>query len=313
MPKVTLRPGGINIAVPGPSNPLPPRSAIAGWTEGAARRNRQFLQSIDLEQVTGHGFFYTLTLRDLPPSSADWGRMIKAWLCWLRDHGVARFHWVIEFQRRGVPHLHVVAYWDTADDPLAPFLAVDHWLKLSAPYGSLPIGQSVVHCDQRVELLRYMAKHSARSVEHYQRRRGDMPEGWQTTGRLWGASRSWPTSTEAFEVNERAFWLLRRLTRSYRIAQARKRLARARRSGDPSACVAARRSLTSSRSCLRCPNRAHSRVRPLALWIPEGVSWAFLGLLLDDPASDVERSSTPARPSETADIGEGRAGVLLPA
>ena len=301
MPQITLRPGGANASVPGPGNPNPPkRTEITGWSSGAARRNRQFLQSIDLQAIrpeTDLGFFCTLTVRDCPPSAEDWARLVNSWLKRMTRLGMVRYHWVIEMQARGVPHLHAVLYWDRLDlrarirdgmdwdGQLEPLYA---WLDLAEPYGAQERAQRVEKCDDRVELLRYVAKHSARTAEHYQRRPGDMPEGWRKTGRLWGASRapSWPTSTFRFEVDERTFWRYRRLIRGYRVAEARKRLATARHHGKAD-LVSERRTLASSRRCLRSNRKSHSRVKPSSLWIPEGVSWAFLEHLRQEPAADI--------------------------
>lgn len=288
MAKITLSPHGLKAAVPGPGNPNPPkRGAITGWSIGAARRNRDWLQSVDLAAVHGVGFFYTLTVRDLPASAEEWARLVDTWLKWIVRHGATRYHWVIEFQRRGVPHLHVVAYWPTEavrfDQPGwqdAWEGAVEHWLRLTAHLGSSPLSQQVRQCDRRVELLAYMAKHSARTADHYQRQAHALPKGWQSVGRLWGKGGTWPTRTVQFEANARAWFMLRRLVRSWRVAEARKRLARVAPSDHPGR-VAARRAVVHARSCLRCTDgKAHSRVKPLGLWCPESVSRQILEAVL---------------------------------
>lgn len=304
MAKVTVTPNGLKAAMPGPGNSNPPkRGKITGWSAGASRRNRDFLQSIDLAAVNGVGFFYTLTLRDLPPSGKDWSRLIDAWLKWCARHGATRYHWVVEFQRRGVPHLHAVVYWpseqmDTtgpAERWQAPWGAVDHWLGLTAHLGSSPLSQQIRQCDKRVGLLAYMAKHSARTVEHYQRQAHALPEGWASVGRLWAKGGEWPTRADVFDTNERAWFVLRRLVRSYIVSQARKRLARVCPS-DKAGLVAARRAYCHARSCLRCAGKAHSRVKPLGLWIPESVSRHFLELVLRDAGCWVRASDiAPAR------------------
>ncbi len=296
MAKVTLSPHGLKAAVPGPGNPNPPkRGVITGWSIAAARRNRDWLQSIDMAAVDGVGFFYTLTVRDLPSSAEEWARLVNSWLKWIVRHGATRYHWVIEFQRRGVPHLHAVAYWPTehvrSDAPgfWDPWNATDHWLKLTAHLGARSDGQQARQCDQRVELLAYMAKHSARTADHYQRQAHALPKGWQSVGRLWGKGGDWPTRTDTFETNERAWFVLRRLVRSWRVAEARKRLARVAPSDDAGR-VAARRAYVHARSCLRCTDgKAHSRVKPLGLWVPERVSRQILGAVLEDRGAWIRR------------------------
>lgn len=307
MAKVTISPHGLKAAVPGPGNPNPPkRGLIKGWSIAAARRNRDWLQSIDLAAVDGVGFFYTLTVRDLPASSGEWARLVNSWLKWIVRHGATRYHWVIEFQRRGVPHLHVVAYWPRESLGSNPaewdaWAATDHWLKLTAHLGSSHLSQQVRQCDRRVELLAYMAKHSARTADHYQRQAHALPKGWQSVGRLWGKGGDWPTRTAKFETNDRAWFVLRRIVRSWRVAEARKRLARVPPS-DHAGLVAARRACIHARTCLRCTDgKAHSRVKPLGLWVPERVSRQILeAVLLGDvrcrvgPVKVEEGSRVPA-------------------
>jgi len=39
-----------------------------------------------------------------------WTRLVKTLLQRLRRAGLLRWHWVVEWQRRGVPHLHLAVY-----------------------------------------------------------------------------------------------------------------------------------------------------------------------------------------------------------
>lgn len=307
MAKITLSPHGLKAAVPGPGNPNPQkRGRITGWSKGAARRNRAFLQSIDLAAVEGVGFFYTLTVRDLPASAKDWARLIDTWLKWIVRQGATRYHWVIEFQRRGVPHLHVVAYWPKdalagSVETWAPWGGIDHWLKLTAHLGSRSDGQQVRMCDRRVELLAYMAKHSARTADHYQRQAHALPHGWQSVGRLWSKGGEWPTRAEEFEINDVGWFRLRRLVRSWRKAQAMTRLARLH-PADHAGLVAARRAVVHARSCLRCAGKPHSRVKPLGLWMPERASRQILAaVILGDRRAWVRQA-----PSDAPEGGGGR-------
>jgi hypothetical protein len=300
MAKVTIGPNGLKAGVAGPGNPNPSkRGLITGWSAGAARRNRDFLQSIDLAALTGVGMFYTFTVRDLPATSKEWTRIVGAMLDWLNRHGCVRYHWVVEFQRRGVPHLHLMAYWpscygvtsDPADQRwMEPWGAVEHWLKLTGHLNSSPYSQRATQCDQRVELLTYMAKHSARTADHYQRSAHALPEGWQSVGRLWGKGGDWPTRTEKFDTNDIGWFLFRRLVRGWRKAEAAKKLAKAAH-WDESGRVAARRAVTSARTCLRCTDgKAHSRVKPLVVWAPERATRQILGAVISgDPRAWIRR------------------------
>jgi hypothetical protein len=62
-------------------------------------------------------------------------------------------------------------------------------------------GQHVEPVFDATGWLKYVGKHSARGVDHYQRERP--PEGWETTGRLWGTGGDWPVR-EPFVVNLRS-------------------------------------------------------------------------------------------------------------
>lgn len=53
---------------------------------------------------------WALTLRHCPPTSDDWTRLVKVLQQRLRRAGLLRWHWVVEWQRRGVPHLHLAVY-----------------------------------------------------------------------------------------------------------------------------------------------------------------------------------------------------------
>lgn len=291
MAVITVRPHGLNGGVAGPGNKTPPkRDVIRGWSVGASRRNRQFLQSIELARVQGTGVFLTLTLRDLPPTSADWTLLVRAFLERMRRTGIARYHWVVEFQRRGVPHLHVVAYWDQPPSEVLGHDPVGHWLAIADEFGADPKGQQMRWCDQRVELLAYMAKHSARTAEHYQRARLALPADWHSVGRLWGASQagSWPTSVLRFDFNDVAFYRLRRLARGYMRSNAATRLAVSKGTGDPAQVERALTGFVYTRNALKCHDRFHSRIRPVGTWMPESVSAAMVMYLVRQSGCTIE-------------------------
>jgi hypothetical protein len=213
----------------------------------------------------------------------------------MRRTGIDRYHWVVEFQRRGVPHLHVVAYWEQSPDEVIKHDPIAHWLAVAEEYGAQRKGQDMRFCNQRVELLAYMAKHSARTAEHYQRARLSLPVGWHSVGRLWGASRagSWPTSTLTFDFNDTAFYRLRRLCRGYVRSKASTRLAVSKGTGDPQQVERAIAGLVHTRRLLKCNDRLHSRIRPIGTWMPESVAASMViyterqsGCVVDDITED---------------------------
>ena len=56
-----------------------PRGDIVGWSAAAARRQTQWLWTVDADQLTGSGHAITLTMRDCPPSSMVFVRARDLW------------------------------------------------------------------------------------------------------------------------------------------------------------------------------------------------------------------------------------------
>ena len=243
---ITWTPHGVKTAVISDHKRQPgDRGQIKGWSQGAARRNRDFLQSIDPSRLDGIPVAYTLTLRDCPPSAEAMAKLVKAFRLKLFREGAIRDHWVIEWQKRGVPHLHGMVYFDAdtlarkfplgfwagwQDSPaadegrqsLASFAAKKlpgWWLKLARVYNPGPKGQHAEGMTGLSGWLAYLTKHASRGVEHYQRQRDFLPAGWQTSGRLWGKGGDWPTLIHRFRFDDQSRIRLRRALR--RLGRAR--------------------------------------------------------------------------------------------
>jgi hypothetical protein len=106
-------------------------------------------------------------------------------------------------------------------------------------------------------------------VKHYQRQ--GRPEGWESTGRLWGKSGDWPADEPMrYDLDMPAYHRYRRLVRSWRVADARK-------SGDARRIALARRMLS-------CDDPRLSAVRGVSDWVPESTSAAFVALLASEGA-----------------------------
>lgn len=153
-----------------------PRGDVQGWSEGATRRNTEFLMSVRTDQLTGAGVALTLTLRDCPPTADDWHKLRRAWEKRMVRAGMVRLHWVTEWQRRGVPHLHCAIWFPDAYDTITPTRA---WVEVASAYGAGLRGQHARIIDGPVGWFQYLAKHAARGVKHYQRTADSIPEGWQ--------------------------------------------------------------------------------------------------------------------------------------
>lgn len=247
------------------------RAAVIGWTRETVRRHTKWLYSVNTPDLDGYGYAVTLTLKDCPESSERFHALRRSWIRRVERMGSCRVHWVIEWQRRGVPHLHTAVYFDQALTPLQKFQLVDAWVTVGGPFGAQHLGQYLLPITGAAGWLQYLSKHAARGAAHYQRQ--GKPAGWEKTGRLWGHTGSWPvTEPMKFDVSQAAFFRYRRLVRAWRIADARAET-------DP--VIRARR-VRSARRMLRSNDRTMSEVRGISEWIAQERLIDFLGLLASE-------------------------------
>lgn len=261
MPVWTVYPHGGCGGVPPSSHhqPAEKRGNVSGWSYGSTRSNTRFLYSVRADSLTGWGYALTLTVRDCPDTHERWQGIRRAFFERLRRQGLVRAHWVTEWQRRGVPHLHC-AVWlpEGAEDTLIARVRVrralvDAWLAV-APSASAG-GQHVVPITDSVGWFQYLSKHAARGVRHYQRCAANIPAGWHKTGRMWGYLGAWSRDEGMrLELSRPAWFALRRIVRGLMRADAR-------RQGQ-------RRRIRHTRRMLRCTSRELSEVRGLSEWLP---------------------------------------------
>lgn len=265
---VTLYRHGLSMGTaPKKPNKNPPkRGTVSGWSEAATRRNTNFLRSVDERELPTSrdgtqliAFALTLTIRDCPATSKDWERLRNAFFKRLVRMGLYRSHWVTEWQRRGVPHLHG-AFWfpvPTSWDELRQITTlIQHWCDIASKYGASPNGQYVTEIHDAVGWFKYLAKHASRGVSHYQRSPENIPAAWKLqTGRVWGKTGDWPTVEKMkLSLEDSGFYLMRRLARNWRIADAR-------RSGN-------RFRISSARKMLKHNDKDLSRLRGVSEWLP---------------------------------------------
>jgi len=247
---------------PGRSDhPRSKRRECQGWTQQATRSNVAFLRSVSLEELTGQGYCITLTVKTCPDSPEQWATWRDTYIKRLRRAGIIRMHWVTEWQRRGVPHLHGVVYFpdpeNTRQIVLQTRLLTKAWLDVVDGDCVEQHSQHVAPIQDALGWLEYLAKHSARGADHYQRSKESMPVAWDgVSGRMWGRSGSWPTQPALrLSLCNEAYWRFRRLVRGYRRADAR------------FASKAFR--IVQARSMLKCNLRSLSECRGVSEWIPE--------------------------------------------
>jgi hypothetical protein len=272
---------GVSLFMGGTHPPVehPTRGEVVGWSPAAARRNTRFLWSVDPAGLDGAGFAFTLTMRDTPDTADEFTRMrdllFKRW----RRAGLVRAHWVVEWQRRGTPHLHAAVYLpspvsgltEASPQGVPPAAArarrldgqklLLDWLDIAERWGAEYQSQDVKVIFSEVGWLEYLAKHASRGAQHYQRQAGQIPEGWQKSGRLWGHLGDWPTvePVDLDDLTTHDFYVARRVLDRWAIAQARS-------IADPDL---RRRKIAFLKRRRRSGDAKHSRRRGVSEWFPE--------------------------------------------
>lgn len=250
------------------------RATIQGWSTGAVRRHTKWLYGIPHEELSGYGYAVTLTMRDCPETSKEFHRLRDLYIKRVVRMGAIRTHWVVEWQRRGVPHMHTAIYFDRELTVEEQFALKQHWVELCEPYGALMVSQYLLPITGPAGWLKYLSKHAARGAAHYQRQ--GKPSGWETTGRLWGHTGVWPEREPMrFDISREDYFRLRRLVRAWRYADARMEK-------DP---VVRRRRMISARGMLRCSDRTLSEVRGVSEWVEESWNLAILALFAEQGAT----------------------------
>ena len=287
MAVLKLYPNGLTGGVPPRLvNRFPvPRGDCSGWSASSSRSNTRFLYSVrssDLpvssDGLALLGLALSLTVLDCPDAHQDWKKSREAFFFRLRLRGLYRLHWLTEWQKRGVPHLHAAAWFDLAavetwmkkhhpELPVMAFPAIVQrdWLELTAPYRSSAKGQEVKPINNDLGWLQYLSKHAARGAAHYQRAFSTIPKGWQKTGRMWGHLGDFPVSEPfGLELDRPGWFQFRRIVRAWRLASARSEKK-----------VSGRR-ISSARTMLQCSDPFLSEVRGVSEWIPLDVGLSII-------------------------------------
>ena len=291
MPTIKVYHHGTTCCCPSESNHARvPRGEVGGWSPRSIRSNVRFLYSIDESRLTGHGVALTLTVRDCPAAHDDWHKIRAAFIKRLQRMGLIRMHWAIEWQSRGVPHLHA-AVWFPEGNPGVWAAILRHWLQVGERYRPEPHAQYLTPITDSVGWFKYVSKHAARGLSHYQRSPENVPEGWEKTGRMWGYLGDWPLrDAMVFEASLEAFWRYRRLCRAWRVADARRDRSRPGMSPETREKVerVRRRRISSARRALACADRRLSEVRGVSEWIPDDVQVRMIVYLISQ-GLDVEQ------------------------
>lgn len=254
------------------------RGVCEGWTASSTRSNTKFLYSVDETGLTGIGFALSLTVKDIPENHELFHTARTSFLKRLARAGMIRSHWLIEWQKRGAPHLHMAVWFDpdALPEPLLKIIdkpnfenlaksyligfIIQSWLDItSEPFGARSSSQNVKPINDSVGWFKYLSKHASRGLGHYQRNSASIPKGWKKTGRMWGKTGAWSIGEVVkLSLSIEAFWAYRRIVRGMRIADARDSLNPLR--------------LKSARKMLTCTDRKKSPVRGVSEWVEADTS-----------------------------------------
>lgn len=262
------------------------RKECVGWSKDATIRNRNFLQSVFLEKLTGQGLSFTLTVKDCPETPKDFARLLKIYIDFLRVKGLIRYHWVIEWQRRGVPHIHMTAYFLNEFSKSEINKLKSKWTKLAKKYKCLVKSQHIVKIHNIKGWLEYSAKHGSRGASNYQRNSSNIPKGWQKkTGRVWGKGGDWELMQTTIDLTVAQFHKFRRILKNWRISNARetkllkidnflhqhliKNTKDLKLQSDVFKLISVtrRKRIVSARNCLKCTDKGKSGVRGMNEWL----------------------------------------------
>lgn len=247
---------------PRPTREQPKRGVCRGWTRDVSRGNTDFLHSVDSAFLSGSGFALSLTVRDCPETPQAWQDARIRFVHRLRRLGLVRLHWLTEWQRRGVPHLHAAAWFA---DPLPIDSLLGHWLASARSYGPGLQSQHIVPLRGSAGWFEYLGKHGARSVFNYQRCSENIPDAWSgVTGRMWGHCGEFPLKEPKHVDAPESVEL------QYRRLMVRFQIGKAKRQGDVRRVRYLRRYLSNA------PKETSRAAALPRWWIPEEYQWALL-------------------------------------
>lgn len=271
MPVVKVYPGGSSGGFRPPAREVPPgqptRGKIVGWTPGMVRRQIVWLWSVKVDALGRDGWAVTLTTGGTPDSAASWTAARKMFLHRMAREGVVQHHWVTEWTAKGRPHLHLSMFGGTMDDyrpTQLDTLALVHWLEVCDHFGwdATPEAQHITPITGATGWLEYVSKHTSRGVMHYQRQ--GAPDGWESTGKLWGKGGPWAVESPVeVDLLDAQFYRFRRLVMRYQQTRYR------RRGGS------VKRRLSRAQ---RLQHLERGKYLGLGSWIPDTLSLSFLSI-----------------------------------
>lgn len=171
------------------------RSAVDSFSEASRRRLRRVASECGDELVSQ----FCLTYQHSDPDGETVKRHLNVWLTWLRRRAPGvRYLWILEFQKRGVPHFHVFLNLQAGDAELHAEMA-RKWHAVTMEMDSAHLA---FHLNQKnwmdwdmgsgAYVCKYLDKANQKNVPDY--------FGW--VGRFWGASRGLMPKPCVYDTHE---------------------------------------------------------------------------------------------------------------
>lgn len=263
---VKLYPNGLTVGVRPAGGPKSRgnRTACEGWSHQSVRSNMLFLMSVLWDSLPPLGWSVSLSVLDCPPTPEDWHKGRRRFMKRCQRMGLDLGHWLTEWQRRQVPHLHGALFFRSGSEGSARAIE-DAWLASMAEFRPHASAQHVAPLYDSVGWAQYLSKHAARGLNHYQRSPEKIPPAWLgKTGRMWGKVGQWPQQdAAALTLSMPGFHSFRRILRARRRADARA-------SGNP-------RRIAHARRMLKCSDEKRSAVRGGSDWCDLEEGLALIG------------------------------------
>lgn len=155
--------------------PIREEGDIRGFSVSARRRMREQLSELRRD---ADGIFLTLTYHESDPTGKDVKRHLHAMVEALRrrwEHVAWSMVWRLEYQKRGVPHLHLLI-WGVRFEHKEWLKKTWHRITGETSDDHERVGAWVERMPRGSKLSSYVAKYMAKD--------GGIPDGWQ--GRVWG-------------------------------------------------------------------------------------------------------------------------------
>jgi len=153
------------------------RSKVVKFSKRSAKRLRHTIRnSEDTWKV-----FITLTYpQEFPCNGKETKTHLNSFLQYLRRKEI-KYTWVLEFQRRGAPHYHIIA-----SDFIPKEKVSERWFKIvgSGDERHLKAGTQIEAIKSKAHLYGYLSNYIKKLDQK------TPPAGFENVGRFWGASRN---------------------------------------------------------------------------------------------------------------------------